>query len=490
MQVSYSPIRFFIFNPIQYFNMETSTPVKTNSSVIPLITMTLLFFMWGFITCMNDILIPHLKVLFNLTFLQSMLVQFAFFGAYFIGSLIYFLVSYYQGDPINKIGYKKGIIAGVLLSAVGCCLFYPAASLSVYGVFLAALFVLGLGFTILQITANAYVTLLGPEESASSRLNLTQAFNSFGTTIAPVLGGHLIFTLFLVDGKVTADSTRIPYLIFAGILVVLALVISRVKLPSFSSEESGERGLGALKFPQLKMGIFGIFCYVGAEVGIGSLLIGFMAQQDIMNLPEEISKNYLALYWGGAMIGRFLGAISLSGLAQAKKLIYMVLTAAAVYLLVFSIVDLTFSQTSFFIIFIILNIIAFVIGKSAPARTLVLFAGVNIALLLVSIFSKGSMALYPILGIGLFNSIMFSNIYTLAISGLGKYVSQGSSLLVMAILGGALVPLIQGGLADSQGIQHSFLLPAACYLYILIFGIYCMKRVKLSDNDKAVRTNH
>jgi len=470
--------------------MEASTPVKKNSSVIPLITMTLLFFMWGFITCMNDILIPHLKVLFNLSFLQSMLVQFAFFGAYFIGSLIYFLTSYYQGDPINKVGYKKGIIAGVLLSAVGCCLFYPAASLSIYGVFLGALFVLGLGFTILQITANAYVTLLGSEESASSRLNLTQAFNSFGTTIAPVLGGHLIFTLFLVDGKVTADSTRIPYLIFAGILVVLALIISRIKLPSFTSEESGERGLGALKFPQLKLGVFGIFCYVGAEVGIGSLLIGFMEQKDIMNLPEVISKNYLALYWGGAMIGRFLGAISLSSLDQTKKLIYMILTAAAVYLLVFSIVDLTFAQTSFFIVFIVLNIIAFVIGKSAPARTLVLFAGINIALLLISIFSKGSMALYPILGIGLFNSIMFSNIYTLAISGLGKYVSQGSSLLVMAILGGALLPLIQGGLADAQGIQHSFILPAACYLYILIFGLYCMRKVKLTEDDKQVRSNH
>lgn len=469
--------------------METSTPIKKNSSIIPLITMTLLFFMWGFITCMNDILIPHLKVQFSLTFLQSMFVQFAFFGAYFIGSLIYFLVSYYQGDPINKVGYKKGIIAGVLLSAVGCCLFYPAASLSVYGVFLGALFVLGLGFTILQITANAYVTLLGSEESASSRLNLTQAFNSFGTTIAPVLGGHLIFTLFSVNGKVTPDSTRIPYLIFAGILVVLAVIISRVKLPSFSSEESGERGLGALKFPQLKMGIFGIFCYVGAEVGIGSLLIGFMSQQDIMNLPEVVSKNYLALYWGGAMIGRFLGAISLSSLAQGKKLIYMILAAAAVYLLVFSIVDLTFAQTSFFIVFIILNIVAFVIGKSAPARTLVLFAGVNIALLMVSVFSTGSMALYPILGIGLFNSIMFSNIYTLAISGLGKYVSQGSSLLVMAILGGALLPLIQGGLADKIGIQHSFFLPAACYGYILFFGLYCMKRVQVAS-ENTVRTNH
>ena len=468
--------------------MDTITTAKKGNSLIPLVTMTFLFFMWGFITCMNDILIPHLRAFFQLNFAQSMLVQFAFFGAYFVGSLIYFLISYYKGDPINKIGYKKGIIAGVLLSALGCCLFYPAASLAIYGVFLAALFVLGLGFTILQITANAYVTLLGPEESASSRLNLTQAFNSFGTTIAPVLGGHLIFTLFLQDGKVTADSTRIPYLIFAGILIVLALIISRVKLPSFSSEESSEKGLGALKFPQLRMGVLGIFCYVGAEVGIGSLLISFMAKEDIMNIPEAISKNYLALYWGGAMIGRFLGAISLSSLAQTKKVIYMMVTAALVYLLVFSIVDLAFEQTSFFAIFIVLNIVAFVVGKSAPARTLVLFAGVNIALLLFAVVSKGEMALFPILGIGLFNSIMFSNIYTLAISGLGKYVSQGSSLLIMAILGGALLPLVQGMIADAYGIQHSFFLPAVCYLYILIFGVYCMRKVQVTD--QKVNVNH
>jgi FHS family L-fucose permease-like MFS transporter len=469
--------------------MHSDPTLKKSSTVIPLVTMILLFFMWGFITCMNDILIPHLKELFHLNFQQSMLVQFAFFGAYFIGSLIYFLISYYKGDPINKIGYKKGIIAGVILSAIGCCLFYPAASLSVYGVFLAALFVLGLGFTILQITANAYVTLLGAEESASSRLNLTQAFNSFGTTIAPVLGGHLIFTLFLENGQVTANSTRIPYLIFAAILVVLAIIISRVDLPSFSNDDSEERGLGALKFPQLKMGIFGIFFYVGAEVGIGSLLISFMAQKDITNLPEVISKNYLALYWGGAMIGRFLGSISLSAMAQGKKILYMILTAAAVFLLVFAIVDLTFAQTSFFILFIVLNILAFVVGKSAPARTLVIFAGINIALLLVSVFSKGNMALFPLLGIGLFNSIMFSNIYTLAISGLGKYVSQGSSLLVMAILGGALMPLIQGSIADTIGIQNSFFIPVACYFYILIFGIYCMKRVQVTAGQ-PIKSNH
>jgi len=456
---------------------------------IPLITITLLFFMWGFITCMNDILIPYLKQLFQLTFFESMLVQFCFFGAYFLGSLAYFTVSYYKGDPINKVGYKNGILAGILLSATGCVLFYPAATFSVYGLFLGALFVLGLGFTILQITANAYVSLLGSEDSASSRLNMTQAFNAFGTTIAPVLGGHLIFEFFAgADGKFTAEATRIPYLIFAAILLLVAVLIYNVKLPSFETGEIESKGLGALKFPQLKLGVLGIFCYVGGEVAVGSFIISFLHLDSIAGLPESISKNYLSLYWGGAMIGRFLGAISLNhSIGQSKKAIYMLLTAIAVFGLIFSIVDLTFDQASFFLVFIGLNFIAFFIGKSAPARTLAIFACVNVLLLLSAMFNTGEMAMYSILGIGIFNSIMFSNIYTLGIAGLGKYTSQGSSLLVMAILGGAVMPLIQGAVADSSvGLQHSFVVPVFCYLYILYFGIYCSRKLKFVEHAPNV----
>jgi len=459
----------------------TNTQAARPNYTIPLITITLLFFMWGFITCMNDILIPYLKQLFKLSFFESMLVQFCFFGAYFLGSLAYFTISYYNGDPINKVGYKKGILAGILLSATGCALFYPAATFSVYGLFLGALFVLGLGFTILQITANAYVSLLGSEDSASSRLNMTNAFNAFGTTIAPVLGGHLIFEFFAgPDGSITAEATRIPYLIFAGILLLVAVLIYNVKLPSFQTEETEEKGLGALKFPQLKMGVLGIFCYVGGEVAVGSFIISFLEQDSVMGLSESVSKNYLSLYWGGAMIGRFLGAISLNhSISQAKKAIYMILTAGLVFGLIFSIVDLTFSQISFFLVFIVLNFVAFFIGKSAPARTLAVFAAVNVLLLLSTMFSAGEMAMYSVLGMGIFNSIMFSNIYTLGISGLGKYTSQGSSLLVMAILGGALVPLIQGVVADSSvGVQKSFIVPVFCYLYILYFGIYCSRKLK------------
>jgi FHS family L-fucose permease-like MFS transporter len=456
---------------------------KRPNYTVPLITITLLFFMWGFITCMNDILIPYLKKLFELTFFESMLVQFCFFGAYFLGSLAYFAVSYYKGDPINKVGYKKGIIGGIILSAIGCVLFYPAATFSAYGLFLGALFVLGLGFTILQITANAYVSLLGAEDTASSRLNMTQAFNAFGTTIAPILGGFLIFGS-SPDHEITAEATRIPYLVFAGILLLVAVLIYNVKLPSFTSPEDEVEtgGLGALKFPQLRLGVLGLFCYVGGEVAVGSFIISFLEKDYIAGLNEAVSKNYLALYWGGAMIGRFLGAISLNhSISATKKALYMAVTAIAVFALIFSIVSLSFDQISFFLVFIVLNFAAFFIGKSAPARTLSVFASINVLLLLSAILNEGHLAMYSILGIGIFNSIMFSNIYTLGISGLGKYTSQGSSLLVMAILGGAIVPIIQGAIADTDpvyGVQHSFIVPVFCYLYILFFGIYCSRKLK------------
>ncbi len=452
---------------------ENNASKKQNT---PFAVLTTLFFMWGFITCMNDILIPHLRELFSLSYLESMLVQFCFFGAYFIGSVLYFITSYFYGDPINKIGYKNGMLIGLLISALGCFLFYPAAVYSIYGLFLGALFVLGLGFTLLQITANPYVSLLGSPEGASSRLNLSQAFNALGTTIAPIVGGFLIFEFFTDNGVLSAEATKVPYVVFAFVFILVGLIVYRIKLPSFKSEETGHSDLGALKFPQLKLGILSIFVYVGAEVTIGSFFINFLAQENIMNISESVSKNYLALYWGGAMIGRFIGAISLHPeMHQSKKVTYMTGIAILVFLLIFSIVDLSFGQMSTFIGFIMLNLLAFFIGKSAPARTLSIFGFVNFILLLLVIFGSGSLAMWSIISIGLFNSIMWSNIFTLSISGLGRYTSQGSSLLVMAILGGALIPLLQGALADRVGIQLSFFVPVLCYIYLIYFGVFCLK---------------
>ncbi len=472
--------------------MEKITPPAAKSNYnVSLATLTTLFFMWGFITCMNDILIPHLKTLFQLSYFQAMLVQFAFFGAYFIGSVIYFAISYFSGDPINKIGYKGGIIIGLLISALGCLLFYPAEQMAIYPMFLLALFTLGLGFTLLQISANPYVAILGPPEGASSRLNLAQAFNSLGTTIAPVLGGYLIFEFFAEGGEITPDATKIPYLIFGLLFVLLAVFVRMIKLPRFQADEVGGGKLGALAFPQLRGGVLGIFFYVGAEVAIGSLIISFIGQPDVMGLNEHIGKNYLALYWGGAMIGRFLGSISLNDKLNAtKKAIYMVLTAAAVFLVIYSIVDLTFAQIATFIIFILLNFVAFAIGRSVAARTLMIFALVNIGLILATVLGTGSWAMWTLLAVGLFNSIMWSNIFTLAITGLGAHTSQGASLLVMGILGGALVPLLQGWLADTIGLKSSFIIPAICYAYVAGYGLYCSRKLGKVTPSEPVAGGH
>ncbi|MEM9856832.1 MAG: sugar MFS transporter [Bacteroidota bacterium] len=452
-----------------------------NSYKYSLIVITSLFFMWGFLTCMNDILIPHLKAVFDLKYWQAMLIQFAFFGAYFVGSVIYFVISTRLGDPINKIGYKNGLIIGLLISALGCFLFYPAAEFVVFGFFLGALFILGLGFTMLQIAANPYVSILGPESSASSRLNLSQAFNSFGTTIAPLIGGYLIFEFFFDENTSGADAVKVPYLIFGALFILLAGVVSRAALPAFSNEEQLEKGLGVLKYPHLVFGILAIFTYVGGEVTIGSFIINFIGLDEIAGMEEARAANFLAFYWGGAMIGRFLGAISLSTIEHKRKGVLMVITSFATFFILFGLLwgkatllgelfDLTFQDLLPYLGFLLLNLLCFKLGNSMPGRTLGIFAITNVVLILTSMLVNGELAMWTLLGVGLFNSIMWPNIFTLAIKGLGKYTSQGSSLLVMAILGGALVPVFQGFLADAISLRYSFFLPIMCYLYIMFYG--------------------
>lgn len=454
-----------------------------------LYTMFLLFFMWGFITCMNDILIPYLKEVFDLNYTQAFLVQFAFFGAYFVGSLIYFIISATAGDPIQKIGYKNGIMAGLGISALSCALFYPAAQNQVYGYFLAALFMLGIGFTLLQIAANPYVAILGPSRTASSRLNLAQAFNSFGTTIAPLIGGYLVFQYFAdASGTLTADSVKTPYLIFAAMFVLVAVIIWFTDLPTIEAEQI-EAGWGALKYPYLRFGMIAIFCYVGGEVAIGSSLINYLGLENVGGLKPSEADIFLAFYWGGAMVGRFLGAASLSKKLDTKLFITMVVIALAVFAFVFfaaltkSGFTLSLIDVLPFLIFIAANIGAFVLGQSFPAKTLAVFGGINILLLLITVSTNGAIAMWTVIGIGLFNSIMWSNIFTLSIDGLGKYTSQGSSLLVMMILGGALIPVLQGAVADSAGLQISFLVPILCYVYILFYGL---KGYKIGKDPEVV----
>jgi len=460
---------------------------------LSLTVVTSLFFMWGFITCMNDILIPFVRKVFELGRFESLLVQFSFFGAYFIGSLLYIIISTKKGDPIVKIGYKNGLIIGLLLSALGCTLFYPAAHFKIYGLFLSALFILALGFTILQIAANPYVAILGKPATASSRLNLSQAFNSFGTTIAPIIGGYFVFKLFAQWGSpllnkagnviltdagsaITANGVQAPYLIFAGVFVILAIIIKITRLPEITAAHEVVKGNGALKYRHLVLGVVAIFMYVGGEVSIGSVLINYM--KEMANIPEFEAKSFLAFYWGGAMIGRFLGAISLSGNgSKPMRLFGMVAVSISTYLVIYGAVymetegSFAFSKIAPFIIFMAINYLFFILGNAKPARTLMLFSIVVVCLLLGTILTTGMTAIWMLLGIGLFNSIMWSNIFTLAIKDLGKYTSQGSSYLVMAILGGALIPLSMGYLADAlNGYHYSFVIAIVCYLYLVFYG--------------------
>ncbi len=432
------------------------------------ISLTFLFFMWGFMTVLNDILIPYLRKAFQLNHAEAMLIQFAFFMAYFFGSLLYFIISVSRGDPINKMGYKKGIILGLIVSAIGALLFYPAAQFHLYGFFLSALFVMGLGFTLLQIAANPYIAILGPERSASARLNLAQGFNSLGTTIGPVVGGYLIFVFF--KNAVGASAVKIPYLAFSLIFLLMALFIFFMPLPRFTSKEEVEKGFGALRFRQLRFGMLAIFMYVGGEVCIGSMMISYLHLPEIAGLTAAQASKFVAFYWGGQMIGRFLGAVSLSKMKNNRlKILLMV----AIPLLAFGVITLTngIEVALVYGIFLLLNLFVFFMGRSIPQRTLYLFAFVNIILLMTALLNSGPLAMWSVIGIGLFNSIMWSNIFTLAINGLGKHTAQGSSLLVMMILGGAILPLLMGVAADQFGVHLSYAIPLLSYLYIAFYGL-------------------
>lgn len=447
---------------------NNSTASRFTSSLVVMIS---LFFMWGFITSLNDVMTPFLKGVFELSHFQANLVQFSFFGAYFIGSLLYFISSITIGDPILRMGYKNGIILGLTLSAMGCFLFYPSAYYRSFGFFLGALACISFGLTILQIAANPYVALLGKPETASSRLNLAQGFNSFGHTIAPVIGGFLIFKYFFHSDEPAANSVKIPYLIFGGAFLLLAFIISFIYLPTFTGSEKIEKKPEALKHRNLFWGIFAIFFYVGAEVSIGSNLVAYLKLPDVAGLAEADGSKYLAFYWGGAMIGRFMGSISLSETKGLKKYLSMPVVAIVLFLIIFAITKIEFALVWYFLIFLVINYFAFILGKSLPARTLTIFAMFVMALLLIGIFTEGKVAMWSMLSIGMFNSIMWSNIFTLAINGLDKYTSQGSSLLVMMIVGGAILPLLQGGLADIAGVHYSLFIPLLAYLYLIFYGV-------------------
>jgi MFS transporter, FHS family, L-fucose permease len=398
----------------------------------PLAIVTTLFFMWGFLTSLNDILVPHLKSIFDLNYAQAMLVQFAFFSAYFLFSLPW-------AKFVNSIGYQKTMVVGLLIMAVGAFLFLPAASRASYGLFLAALLILAAGITGLQVAANPYVGLLGKPQTASSRLDLTQAFNSLGTTIGPKIGGLLILSAVpLAVAQLTqlspqalrayrvqeADTVRLPYAVIGVALILLAVLIGTSKLPEIHTarSRSGEKLNDSIwKHPNLLLGAIGIFAYVGAEVSIGSFLVNYFGLPQIASLPAKTAAGYVSFYWGGAMVGRFLGAPLLR--------------------------------------------------RFRPGRLLALCSIIAGILVIGSMVLGGHTAMGTILAVGLFNSIMFPTIFTLGVAELGPLTGNGSGLLNMAIVGGAILPVLQGMIADHIGLQHAFFVPLICYLYILFYGL-------------------
>ncbi len=410
-----------------------SAPESTDIRAMSLVTS--LFFMWGFLTALNDILIPHLKAIFDLGYAEVMLVQFAFFSSYFVFALP-------SGKIVESIGYKRSMVLGLITMGCGALLFIPAATVPAFSLFLGALIVLAAGMTILQVAANPYVSILGPPATASSRLNLTQAFNSLGTTIAPPLGGLLILSAApktleqmhqlsasaLASYRIQqASSVKMPYLAMAAVLFLIALGLGLAHLPHYEAAEKESAGGvghtgGIWSKRHLVLGAVGIFTYVGAEVSIGSFLVNYFAQPDIGNMSEQTAAKYVAFYWGGAMVGRFIGSGVLQRLRANRVLGFAALVAGC----------------------------------------LVCFSMLNF----------GYAALWSILLVGLFNSVMFPTIFTLGIAELGPLTGEGSGLLIAAIVGGALIPLAQGRLADmpSIGIHHAFVLPVLCYVYIAFYG--------------------
>ena len=398
----------------------------------------MLFFMWGFLTCLNDILIPHLKGIFDLNYAQAMLVQFCFFSSYFIFALP-------SGKLVEWRGYKGTMVIGLLVMAVGAFLFLPASAAASFGLFLSALVILAAGITSLQVAANPYVAHLGPPETSASRLNLSQAFNSLGTAVAPIFGGALILsTTQITPEKLKsfsaaalqtyrteqASSVRLPYVGIGLTLVLLAIALALVKLPQmdFTRDirpgelDSSGSGDTIWKHPILLAAAVGIFVYVGAEVSIGSFLVNYFGLSSIAGLPEQAAAKYVSVYWTGAMIGRFVGA---GLLTKFKTSTVLGLAAVLAFLLV-----------------------------------------------VTSILTHGHTAMWSILAVGLFNSVMFPSIFTVGLTGLGPLTSKGSSLMVAAIVGGALIPLAEGHLADAIGVQHAFVIPAVCYIYIALFGYF------------------
>jgi FHS family L-fucose permease-like MFS transporter len=401
--------------------MPTGAP-STPSYTGPFIIVTALFFIFGFITNLNMAMVPHLRAVFDLHYGAAMLAESAFFLAYFVFSVP-------TAKLIESIGYKRTMVVSLFIQVAGALLFIPAARFTNFALFLTASFVIGAGVTALQTSVNPYISILGPEKSAPVRLNLAQAANSIGGTIAPLLAGAYILTdpLKLMSKAGIADTVRVPYLLIAGGLLILGLAVAFIHLPhitatqSFRPARDGDpilsRSIWGYKHTVL--GAVGIFLYVGVEVGLASIMVNYFRVQGIPSAKE--ASSLIAIYWFGALIGRLLGA--------------------------------------------------WLVSKISSGRLLGIFGFAATALVIVSMVTVGHVAIWALILCGFFNSIMFPNIFTLGIVGLGPLTSKGSGLIMTAVVGGAVVPFLFGALADKVGIQHAFVVPICCYLFIAYYGL-------------------
>jgi MFS transporter, FHS family, L-fucose permease len=464
--------------------------MQNNKSAI--YTLMIVWGFWGFVAAANGILIPLFKEKFHLLQWQSQLVDTAFYIAYFVGSILYFMFSAaMKGDILNKIGYKNGIIYGLIISAIGTLLFIPAANMESFSLLLFGLFVVGLGFSLQQTATQPYMVALGSPEEGAQRINLGGAVNNFGGTIGPVLVSFAIFGSLSKDAAGTAgiESIKIPYLILGAAFLLVAGIFYVSKLPKITNDEKVEIGSGVLKYPQLVLGMAAIFVYVGVEVSIGSNLGEYLKKT--ANMPTSEIGPYVSLFWGSMMIGRWTASLPNFKMSKSTKNIMMVLMPFIAFSVVLFVNKLNGADINVLLPYaipILAVIASFFYSAEKPVKTLLTFTSMGALMMLVGLLTSGKVALFAFISGGLFCSVLWPCIVALAIAGLGKYTNQGMAYLIMMILGGAIIPVVQGLIADKIGIHESYALCLVCFVFLFWFGIrvQTVLRNQGIDFDKAI----
>lgn len=479
--------------------MSTNYSKQTNwGQFVPLVTV---FFFWGFVAASNDILIPVFKKAFNLTQSQSQLVSFAFYIAYTVGSLIYMFVSKtLKQDLVNKIGYKNGLILGLLISAAGTLLFYPAANTGSFMLMISGLFIVGLGFSLQQIVANPLAIEVGPTETGSQRLTMAGGINNLGTTIGPLIVSFAIFgSATASNTEASIESVKIPYLVLGAAFILVAILLKFSSLPQITPtiEENtddaipGEHRDSALKYPQLVLGMIAIFVYVGVEVSTASNLPAYMEKS--LGFETKDIAPYVSLYWASLMIGRWTGAVDAFDFSAGFKKILRFLApylAFGVFLLVNAIAKHDLSHFYIYGVIILVMIACDILSKGNPARMLLIFSVMGILALIIGMMTSGMTSVYAFTSVGLFCSTLWPCIFALAINGLGKHTNQGSGYLIMMIMGGGIISLLQGYIADLTNIHASYIVGVLCFAYLAFYAIRVTGILKAQgiDLDKVQKS--